>query len=132
VIAFSEDGRSDIDKARPHIKSNSNSEWKSNGCRFNHIAVEITDNKNRVWHYDTSGLFTDDGTICRYYTQLKGSLSVKEAIELAECNDSWSSRFNRQHMPSIRQLIHKHFNCEVKVGWGANLKTILAPSVVSC
>jgi hypothetical protein len=131
VIAFSEDGVSDIDRARPHLKSNSNTEWKSKGCKFNHLAVEITDNKNNIWHYDTSGLFPSDGTICRYYTQLKGALSIDEAIELADNPDGWSSRFNRADIPNIKRLIKDHFSENVKVSWKTKLKTILFQHLIA-
>ncbi len=134
IVAFSRDGRSNIDKARRKIRTNTIIEWKNQGCRFDHMAVEIVDNKGRIWHYDSCGLFPGDGSICRYYTQLDGSLTLSEAVELSETSNEWNSRFNKQDAKNLKRLISDHFSQSVKVGWESKIKTFINPpqSTITC
>ncbi len=134
IIAFSKNRDGDnIDSVRPLIKNNIPSEWRDNGCSFNHIAIEITDNKGIIWNYDACGVFPADGSISSLQ-QLKGSLSIEEALELANSIE-WSKDFNRNDIPAIRNLILKHFYGHKKIGLGTRAKTYLASltsQVVAC
>jgi hypothetical protein len=113
IVAFSsqkEKDRADIDYVRDMCQPSDIYDWKYNGCEFQHIAIEITDNNGRLWHYDASGLFPADGDICICkYNQLSGSLTIKEIEQLANSSIGWCDDFDRRLIPGLKSIIHKHF-----------------------
>jgi hypothetical protein len=135
IIAFSNNGnKNNIDDIRPLIKKNVPTEWRDNGCAFNHVVVEIMDNKGIVWNYDACGIFPDDGSICTF-ERLQGYLTIKEALELANSKPGWNKVFNRRDIPAIRKLILNHFYGDIKVGLGTRMKTFLSSlssRVITC
>lgn len=111
IIAFSDEAkRNNIDEIRPIVDAKNIYDWKDNGCKFNHVVVEITDNNGRLWHYDATGVFPNDGSICYYYDKLEGSLTIAEITELADSPLGWSREFDRKLIPDLKAIIHKHFH----------------------
>jgi len=121
IIGFSSDS-TNIDLVRPNILNNTCREWGDNGVDFNHIVVEInakiiSNDEGDKWHYDANGIFASNGSICIDKVQLKGSLSVKEAIELANNPEGWNRDFDRTDIPKLEKVINKYFNNEYIPYW---------------
>lgn len=108
-IVVLDDGCEHIDSVRAKLKDTSDIiEWNHNGVNFGHVLVEFEYGNSTYW-VDSNGVH--DSLVDMWYGErLPGSLTLKEAIALAENKKGWCNQFDRKYIPQIDHIIERHFD----------------------
>ena len=102
-----------IDELRPYLAGRHVKAWNDLGIRFGHVGIEFYDGVD-IHRYDSNGVADKDADL-EGDPAWRGSLSIEELEYLAADDgkaqgmQAWNDAFDRNHIPTLRQLVAKHF-----------------------
>jgi hypothetical protein len=106
-----------VDEVRNNVHPNANAaEWSAAGLNFGHVIVEFTTGKMRktARHYDSDGVTKQANVTNNFGFSLHpGSMTVEEGLQIASEQDGWNRQFDREQIPTLINIIDKHFHAYV-------------------
>lgn len=106
-----------VEEARNNVHPNANaSEWSAAGLSFGHVIIEFTTGKVKrtSCHYDSKGVTGRSNVTNNFGFSLHpGSMTVEEGLQIASEQDGWNRMFNREQIPTLINIIDKHFHAYV-------------------
>lgn len=108
IRVSNDDANTTVDDVRSNIERNTTREWNRSGLFFGHVIVEFAHRKK--WYVvDTTGVHPYSGhDPCFHWPLYEGSLTLKEAAELA-ADDNWNWVFPRDQIPAIQKKVNAFF-----------------------
>lgn len=83
-------------------------EWHQNGIFFSHVIVEF-DHLGRTYHMDSTGVKQAKNVDPSFgYELYDGHLPIHAAKALADEPSNWNNRFDRDHIPFIKNIVREH------------------------
>lgn len=85
-------------------------QWNVNGVWLGHVILEFSYD-GKKYFFDSTGVAERNGRREPFlgYDLFRGSLSFKEANEMASVSRGWNPRFHRSDIPTMKSLLDENF-----------------------
>ena len=110
IVSYSSwSSNTNIDAVRSQVNDNSMSGWEEFGVGFGHVWVEFKW-RNKWYAVDCEGIKSQAVMRHKWGNPGGGSFTLKEIKAISNNRGGWNSSFNRDQVPSMRNVMGRKFN----------------------